>query len=253
MPILKVDTTACVKLTAKLEKLHKSAFPSAVRGTLNKAAFDVKQNTMLKSSRRTFVNRKENFFKANSNVTMAQGYDVPSMRSAVGFISSNLKYNNFAVKELDQQEYGGKIPQRDFIPLDEAREGNNVRQAVRPGNRLRSIRGRMQGTLRNIIDSSKGPGTSKSQQFIKSAIYAGAGGYVIGNFGKQILYRIVSIRKRAGQMIDIKKTKLYSLKPGRSVAIRQTGFMRRASNETATKLTRFYNDEAQRQFQRFIK
>ncbi|MBL4809315.1 MAG: hypothetical protein JKY43_04565, partial [Phycisphaerales bacterium] len=41
-----VNTDAVVSLTNKLEKLHKSAFPVAVRGTLNSAAFDVKQKSM---------------------------------------------------------------------------------------------------------------------------------------------------------------------------------------------------------------
>lgn len=250
MPVLKIDSSACVVLTAKLEKLHRSAFPSAVRGTLNKAAFDVKQNTMLKSAKHTFINRKENFFKANSSVDMARGYDVSMMKSAVGFVSSNLKYNNHAVKELEQQEYGGKIGERDFIPLDDAREGQSIRQAVRPGNRLRSIRGRMKGSLRNIIDASKGPGIGRTQQFIKSALFAGAGGYVIGNFGKRILYQIISVKKRRGQMIEIKKRKLYSVESRRSVKIQETGFMRRASNETASKINRFYAEEAQRQFQK---
>lgn len=252
MPIFNINSSAAVKFTAKLERMHKSALPGAIRGTLNKAAFDVKQNTMPESAHTTFVKRNPNFFIANSNVTMAMGYDVNTMRASVGFISSNLKYNNYAIKELEQQEYGGSIDERDYIPLDEAREGQSIKQPVRPGFRLKSIRNRVKGSLKNIIDSANGPGSGR-QKFIKSAIFAGKGGYVIGNYGKRILYRIESVRKRRGQMIEIKKTKLYSVETRRRVKIKETGFMRRASNKTAGKMAMFYENEAQRQFDRLRK
>ena len=49
--ILNVNTDAVVALTNKLEKLHRSAFPVAVRSTLNSAAFDMKKDTILKSAK----------------------------------------------------------------------------------------------------------------------------------------------------------------------------------------------------------
>ncbi len=40
---LDVNTDSAIQLTAKLERLHRSSFPSAVRNTLNDAAFDMKK------------------------------------------------------------------------------------------------------------------------------------------------------------------------------------------------------------------
>jgi hypothetical protein len=61
------------------------------------------------TSHKHFINRKPNFFKANSKVIMAQGYDIKTMRATVGFTPTNAKYNNFAVNELEQQEHSGTI------------------------------------------------------------------------------------------------------------------------------------------------
>lgn len=49
---LNVNTDATVALTNKLEKLHKSAFPVAVRSTLNSAAFDMKKRHDFKKRKR---------------------------------------------------------------------------------------------------------------------------------------------------------------------------------------------------------
>jgi hypothetical protein len=94
---------------------------------LNKAAFDVKQNTMLKSAEASFVKRQPNFFKANSRVEMASGWDLDKMQATVGFNSSGLKggSNNHAVEDLEQQERGGTIKSRSFIPTDSVPDGGS--------------------------------------------------------------------------------------------------------------------------------
>jgi hypothetical protein len=107
---------------------------------------------MLASADKHFEKRSPNFFRANSKVEKATGWDVKSMRATVGFVSHNLKYNNEAVRELEQQEHGGSIDHRTFVPLDDARKGGNP-TPVRPMNRLKSIRSA--GSLSSIPDASK--------------------------------------------------------------------------------------------------
>ena len=246
---ININTSAVVAFTNKLEKMHRSAMPNAIRGTLNRAAFDVKQRTMPLSADRHFEKRSPNFFKANSKVEMATGWTVPSMRSTVGFVSHNLKYNNLAVRELEQQEYGGEIDKRTFVPMDEARRGGNA-TPVRPQNRLREIRGKMQsGSLAGIPNVSAAKGRSGKEQYVKTAIFAGVRGFMIaGLHGKRSLYRINSIRKVGGKT-EIKSTAIYSVKPGRSVKIKtDTHFMREATLKSASRMERFYIEEATRQF-----
>lgn len=235
MAILNINTDALVIFTNKLEKMHRSALPLAIRGTLNNAAFDVKQKTMPKSAASTFTERKKNFFKANSRVEMAKGFNINKMASMVGFISNKLKGENFAVKDLEQQEHGGTINKKSFIPLDSSRGGNKARP-VRPINRLSKIS--------NIVNQKnlRGP---KKQRFIKAARKAGVGGVFLGGTseGKETLFRVKSISKRGFRLIPI-----YSFKKGRNVKVKPTFFMKKASIISAKKMNRFFIDQAKRQF-----
>lgn len=233
---LNINTDAAVKYTNTLEKMHRSALPLAIRGTLNGAAFDVKLNTMPKEAQREFVNRSKNFFKSNSKVRTAQGWDINQMRAIVGFTPTGSRGASFAVSELEQQEYGGTIPKRSFIAMDTARGGSNAKP-VRPGNRLSRIK--------NLVDSSKMPGASQKAKFLAAARKAGKGGYVLGNTPRKTVWKIESFG-RGG----IKKKALYSYQPDRVVHVKPTGFMREASVESARKMDDIYGKEAARQISR---
>jgi hypothetical protein len=95
-----VDTDEVIKFTNKLEKLNRSAFPNAVRGTLNGLALDVKTKTMPDQTEKDFTIRQKNFFKANSGVDFARGFNLRSMASIVGFYSR--RPNNQAIEDLEK-------------------------------------------------------------------------------------------------------------------------------------------------------
>ena len=237
MAILNVNTDEVVKYSNKLEKLHRSAFPIAIRGTLNNGAFDVKKNTMPVSAEKEFTIRRKNFFKANSRVNMAKGFNVRTMQAIIGFIGTQQ-----AVEDLEQQEHGGKIKGRAFIPLDVARGGSNTRP-VRPSNRLTRIT--------NIVNARKIRGKTKQQKFIKAVMTAGVGGYVIGNFTPKILWKITGITKR-GTKTKIKKKPVYSYEKGRDVNVSATNFMKKATLKTAKKLEGFYIKQAKKQIEKAL-
>lgn len=235
---LNINANEAVIMTNRLEKLRRSALPIAVRGTLNKAAFDVKQNTMPKTAQRVFVNRQPNFFKANSKVDLAKGWDVSQMKAIVGFNARGLKgANNYAVEDLEQQESGGTIHKKSFIPTDRARGGSNTK-SVRPTNRLSRIN--------RIVNANKIAGRNKRESFAKAVRKAGVGGYVIGNNSRNILYRIQSISTKKGKL-SVKKMAIYSFKDKRAIKVRPTNFMRDASLDSAGKLNEFFVSEATRQ------
>lgn len=227
------------KYGEKLGTLHRSAFPSAVRATLNGAAFDVKQRTMPESAKDTFVHRSPNFFKANSKVKMASGWDVDSMKSTVGFVP--LKGTNHAVDDLEQQEHGGTIDGKSFIPMKPARTGNATNKNVRKGNRISQIN--------NIINAKKAKGNTEGERFKKSAIHAGVGGYVLSE--RNILWRINSIR-RFGRNTNLKMTALYSFGKNRNIKVRETHFMEKAAEESAKKMPYIYKKEAEFQFKKHL-
>lgn len=237
---LNINTNEVVKHTNTLEKMHRSALPNAIRTSLNSAAFDVKQVTMPKNADINFVKRQPNFFKANSRVEMAKGFDIGNMKATVGFISTGLKggATNFAVKDLEQQEHGGTIDRKSFIPLDSARGGGKTK-AVRPGNRL--------STINKIVNANSVQGKSKQQKFRNAAMKAGVGGHVLGNDQKKILWKVEAIGKK------IKLKALYSFSKNRNIRVGGTGFMHTASIESGNKIEHFYITEAKKQIKRLMK
>ena|ERR1044072_2801738 len=234
-----------VALTNKLEKLHRSALPSAIRGTLGDGAFNVKTETMPASAKSAFEERSPNFFKANSRFENATGFVINNMVARVGFVDTGLRDKpNYAVEELEQQEEGGTIPKRSFIALKGARVGNNFSKAVRPNARLKQIR--------RIVNASRAQGTSDKQKFMKSVAFAGKGGLVLSSYkGRSTLWRVNSLRR--AELGRLKLTPLYSFKQGRSVKVEATHFMRSASFQTADKLNGFYIKQAMRQLNKIWK
>lgn len=245
---LNVDTRETVVMTNKLEKLHRSAFPLAVRGTLNRAAFNTKKKTLLDVTNKTFTNRTKNFFRANSKVFMAKGWDVRKMVSEVGMVEGRLKGDsNYAVKDLAQQEVGGSIGGRSFIPLKQARVSNsyskNVKRNLRIGNRLG-----------NIVDSKKIRGKSKAQKYIRAAHKAGKGGLVLGNRnrGSRLVFEIRGMKKVRGAL-RVKSIPVYSYRDNRKVKVKATHFMKRSGEISGRQMPRFYNEEGKRQIERLMK
>jgi len=237
---LNINTSAVVEWTNKLEKMHRSALPVAIRTTLNSAAFDVKKNTLLSIVDKTFDKRQANFFRANSKVDIAKGFNVNSMEAIVGMKATGRA--DKAVKELLQQEKGGSI-ERSFIPLSQSRVGKSHIKSVRKQNRLSNL------DQLKLARNSKAK--TKTGRFHSTIEHAGVGGVFMDKnpkSGKMIVWRVNSLRRtKSGQP---KLTPLYSFNPGRRVRINATHFMERASKMSAQRLPEFFVKEAQKQINR---
>lgn len=236
-----------VQYTNKLEKLHRSAFPVAVRGTLNDMAFAMKKTELEKITRGTFKERQPNFFKANSRVEMAQGFSTKAMVSIVGMVSAGLHNlsTNYAVKDLEQQEQGGTIQGRSFKPLPDARKGGtgNVKPNARISQILRSG---------NIIDLRDSKGAEWKQRAIRTSVHAGVGGFVLAaSTSGGVLWRVTSI-KRVGRNTVFKKQKLFSFKKGGTAKVDSTHFMERAAEKTSKLAETFYALQAEKQFKKAL-
>lgn len=234
-----VDTNAVIKFTNELEKLNRSAFPNAVRGTLNGLALDVKQRTMPKTSE-TFTKRRKTFFSANSRVEFARGFDIKSMSSQVGFTDYKARNNSKAVDELEQQEYGGKIKNRELIPLDKARISGSRSKNVRGKNRLKG---------KTIIKVNAQQGRNYKHKFINAVIKAGVGGWIQGD---KVVSRVKNIQQvkngRFRWKFDLEN--LYYVNKKKNVDIESTKFMEKASEMSLKKGNEIYFKEAERQFDR---
>lgn len=257
---LNIDSRAVRRHVDLLNALHRSAFPVAVRNTLNSAAFDVKTSTMPKEAKDAFVQRKPNFFKANSKVLPAKGFTISKMEATVGFKPKN--GNDKSVDDLEQQEHGGEIGGKAFIPMKTARIGKSDKKSVRPVNRVEEFNKR-------IIDARKvrfkAADRHKSQKFIRAAFMAaklwGGQGMVLSNKradGKRTLSRIDEIwgsTRRKGESSSrtllIKRTPLYSYEKGRKVHVDKKNFMKRASLEAGLQLNRHFEKHAKDQIAKY--
>ena len=238
---ININSDAAVRHTARLDRLHRSALPVAVRNTLNKAAFDVKKESMPSVAKKTFVERSPNFFKANSKVTPATGFNVSSMKATVGFVSKS--GNDKSVDDLEQQEHGGQIGGRSLVALKQARSGSSWNKRVRANLRMGKIRGK-------IIDPGKaGPknNVKKEQAFVKSAVHAGKGGLIFGK--KSVVFQIRALKRVKGNTI-VKVTPIYSVERGRKARIKATNFMRKASLLSGNKMEQIFAQEAKKQIER---
>lgn len=115
---LDVNIDGAIQLTARLEKLNRSAFPVAVRSTLNDMAFEAKKNIPNQASQK-FTIRQKNLFKRFSGVEKAKGYSVNNMQASVGIVDNGKPK---LAKGLATQETGGNLRGRKLIAHDMARQ-----------------------------------------------------------------------------------------------------------------------------------
>lgn len=133
--ILNVNTDYSIQLTAKLEKLHKSAFPSAVRNTLNDVAFDSKK-IVPKKANEQFTVRQKNLFNRFTLVDKAKGFDVNKMSSKVGIDGNS---NPKLTKGLSIQETGGVLKGRKLTPHNLGRVSGSYQKKLRAKNQFKNI------------------------------------------------------------------------------------------------------------------
>jgi len=239
---LNINTDAVVKYTAKLEKLHRSRLPLAIRQTLNNAAFDVKKNTMPKQAKKIFVGRDKNFFKAKSSVGMAKGWNIKTMTSTVGFKEGNKK--NRAVRELEEQEHGGNLGGKSFIPLDTARVNKSNRKKIRKAN--------LYDKKLKFLEAKKSKGKTYKQRFIKTAFKVGVNGFVlserINSEGGSTLWKIQKLSTT--KKLKLKSVGIFTVKKNKVVKIKKTNFMRTSSLQSAKNLERWYIQNANKQIKK---
>lgn len=146
---LDVNTDASIILTARLERIHKSAFPSAVRNTLNEVAFKTK-SLIPKKANQNFTIRQKNLFKRFILVEKATGFNVNSMSSKVGIDSETQPK---LAEGLEKQETGGVLTTRKLIANDKARISGSNKKKVSKKNYISSIGD--YGTSKKRVKGSK--------------------------------------------------------------------------------------------------
>lgn len=243
---LDVNTDASIQLTAKLEKLNKSAFPSAVRNTLNQCAFDMKSKEIPNSASKNFNLKSgtKTVIKKSLLVEKANGFDVKKMSSKVGFNESSSVTLNAFIKGLEKQEKGGSFD--DGLRYLKGARGGRISGKVRSENyydKSKVISGR-----------SKRKGTKKSK-FVARAYASKSSGKMIfmdsmkGNF----LVKVKSISKDKQGRINMKLNFVMMDRKPNPSKVKATNFVREAGEKQSKQIERIYTQKAQFQFKKYLR
>jgi len=216
-----INTKSSIDLTVKLGKLHRSALPVAVRGTLNEMAFETKKMLPQTASRKV-ITRNKSFFRAFSSVERARGFNINGMESIVGI---NPDKGSKVAEGLEKQETGGAIQGRKLIPHDKGRtsgsHGKRLKKKHRFGNiRIGDVKKKGQGRVNYLLIKKGGKGT------------------------------VFEIRKAGKKQ---KLTPVYSYRSTKISRVQKSPFMKPASLMATKKIDEFYRKNAERQFKRLLR
>lgn len=247
MANLNVNNDKVIEFTAKLEKLNKSAFPSAVRNTLNNAAFEVKKQ-LPKTAESKFITRQKSFFKRFSIVDKAEGFDVNKMISKAGI---NSAIDSEIANNLVSQEFGGMVNGKKLIPHDNARVSGSQNKRVAAQNRLNKV---------NIYDGTKaynrhkGGKKSKFVAAIMGTAKSGKKHMMLKTGSSGMVYEVTAISQNAkNKKVSFKIKKLYSVRNRKSNNVKAHGFMSATAAIVSKDIDKIYQKNAEFQFKKYLK
>jgi len=220
MASFSVNMDEVVKFTAKLEKLNRTAFPMAVRSTLNDVAFKTKELAP-KIAEKNFTVRKKTLFKAFTTVNKASGYNVNQMKSETGI---NVAKGSKVAEGLEKQETGGTIQGRKLIAHDKARIGGSSAKRLKRRHQFKNISIARPGR--------KVPG----------------GKYILIKSGGRGTVFLIKKLKASRRL-----TPIYSYRQSRNSPVPKNPFMSVAANMARAKMPEFYKKNAEYQFNRALK
>lgn len=241
---LNVNTDASIQLTNKLEKLHRSAFPSAVRNTLNDAAFDMKKKTILESARDNFNVKQPSFFKKYTGVKRASGFNLSSMRATVGFLNASDKKVRAAIEGMEKQEHGGVID--DGLRYLKYSRGGGLGKKVQKKNyydksKIVTGRSKRAGTVKSKFVARMFRAFKEDKAFFMNTMK--------GNF-------LVTVRSASSTIdgkLDFKLNFVMMDRRVKKSKIKRTNFNKEASELTANKIDDFYRKNAEYQFKKALR
>lgn len=242
--IIDVNNDGLIKFAKKLDKLSRNALPVAARRTLNSVAFETKKKTLAQEAAKSFENRNPSFYKNFSSVEQAQGFDINRMQSKVGMVDSAKGKSPQAAEDQTQQQVGGRIRGRAFIPMDEARTGGKHSKNVKKKNRISNIN--------IVLDTVKSKGNRSKKKLIQTSIRAinkfGSGVAIKHDTGKRtIVYKVEKGNGFKTRKFSIKLTPLYTYIKGRSVRIKKPiPFVLKAGKRAQLQANKFFRSHAKR-------
>lgn len=249
---MNVNTDAAIILTAKLERLNKSAFPSAVRSSLNDASFSMKQKEILGSAKRNMTIRNPSFFRKFTSVKRATGFDVNSMYSEVGFKNTdpNPIKGKKAIEGMESNEVGGS-DDTGAMYLGKARASNSLKKKVRVKNRY-DRKNLAQGHIKSIRNTKKGKRSSvmamiASYEEKKPVFIRAKSGIAYVVEVKEMNYNMIT-KKRTFKVDFIMRSRKKNVANAKA-----THFIKESAIATSKNMDDFYLRNATFQFNKVLK
>lgn len=197
--MLRIQADDIAIMANNLDRIHRSAFPVAVRNTLNNMAYKMQQKEIAKSAENFFDYKRTNIVRNLSRFSKAQGFDVKRMQSRAGIVPKPRREK--VASGLAAQEFGGKVEGKS-VPTLRAR-GGSVSSKVRQLNRL--------GSNKGIVDARH----HKRERFVARAWIAYRHKKLLmtkSNYSQVfVLARVGHFNRRRGQNPEIGLNWLYSV------------------------------------------
>lgn len=231
---LDVNTHANIILTARLERLNRSAFPSAVRSTLSDAAFAMKRVNILASATANMKVKNPTFFRKYTGVKRAAGFNVSSMYSEVGFSPLNETKSKKALEGMESNEVGGTDNDGGMY-VGKTRTSKGLVKRNARFNRNNVSKARTKSNVARMAVSLK----ENKQVFINTSK---------GRF----LVKVRSIDKGSDGKRDIKLDFLMRHRKDHPAKSKATHFVKEAALVTAYQIEGFYLKNATFQFNRAL-
>lgn len=245
--VFDVNNDAAIELTAKLERLSRSAFPSAVRNTLNNAAFETKKNVP-KVAANKFVTRQKSFFRKMSLVDKAKGFEVESMVATTGI---NKSINPALAKNLESQEVGGTIRGRKLIPHDHSRTSKNNARKVSSRNHINKIKAH---NASKAFRAHRGTRGSKFVAAVMSTAKAGKRHMMLKSGSTGMVYEVNAIsQNRRTRKVNFKIKKLYNVRNTKTHRVSAKGFMKKSAETASKNMNKNFKNNAEFQFKKILK
>jgi hypothetical protein len=245
---LNVNTKANIVLTAKLERLNKTAFPSAVRSTLNDAAFEMKKTNIPDSARKNMTVRNKTVFKKFTGVKKASGFNISSMASEVGFIPKDGVKGHKVPSGMESNEVGGS-DDSGFMYMPKTRTSKSAKRLVRRNARYNKSK------ILKIHKGATNINSKSNSRFIVSAIESVEQKKPF-NFATKKGFFLVQATSYKQDKDGKTEVKLDFLMRGRNkfkATSKATHFNREAALKTAGQMEKFYKKNAEYQFNKVWK
>lgn len=240
-----VNTDASILLTAKLERLRKTAFPSAVRATLSDGAFSMKKSGILDSAKKNLTVRNKTVFKKFTGVERAKGYNINTMSATVGFIDKDGVKGSKVAKGMESSEVGG-VDRDGAMYMMATRTSKNRNRLVRKASRFNKSKiakgtssFRKSKKLSNISNMMASL-NEKSPTFIETSK---------GKF----LVQVSRLGKKSNGKFNIKLNFLMRDRKDFNARAKATHFNKEAAIKTSKMMDKFYYDNAQFHFNKALK